>query len=69
MTKVAGKDHSLKFFQVPFNLHQSEAFVFNHLQHKPVPTSDGFTGDPEHTVSLIQACEEVGVNLVTTRSA
>lgn len=68
-TKVAGKDHNLRFFQVPFNLKQNEAFTFEHLQHKPVATEDGFTGEQNHTVNLLKACEELGVNMITVRSA
>ena len=34
----------------------------------PVVSKDGFKGDPENTVSILKACEEIGVNLLTTRS-
>jgi hypothetical protein len=35
----------------------------------PVRTDKGFTGDKSRKVSLFRACEEVGVNLVTLRTA
>jgi hypothetical protein len=35
----------------------------------PVPTEQGFDGDTTRTVNLLKACEELGVNLLTTRTA
>lgn len=68
-TRVAGSGNHLRFFQVPFNLRQNELLTMRHLQHKPVRTAKGYTGDPKTKVSLMRACEEVGVNVVTLRSA
>jgi hypothetical protein len=53
---------------VPFNLKQNEALTMSHLQERPVLTDEGFKGSAER-VSLMKACEEVGVNMVTVRSA
>jgi hypothetical protein len=66
--QVGGADHNLKFIQVPFNLSQNEVFTFDHLQKMPIVKHDQFTCDEAKTCSVLKACEELGVNLLTARS-
>ena len=38
------------------------------MQEQPIPTHDGFSSSDENKVTILKACEELGLNLLTTRS-